>query len=103
MLVYDARRQRAPKAQGQFVLARLCCDGYLWNLSLPWWAPVPNMFLRFVAEKAMGAKTPDEGAFSTMHLLFAELVGNGRYYGSDGKRSPLDTYRKPGSPPYEGP
>ena len=84
-----------------------CSPGFvatdIFGTMLPWWAPVPNMFLRFVAEKAMGAKTPDEGAFSTMHLLFADLVGNGRYYGSDGKRSPLDTYRKPGSPPYEGP
>ena len=85
-----------------------CSPGFvatdIFGTMLPWWAPVPNMFLRFVAEKAMGAKTPDEGAFSTMHLLFADnLEGNGRYYGSDGKRSPLDTYRKPGSPPYEGP
>ena len=37
------------------------------------------------------------------HLLFGELEGNGRYYGSDAKRSPLDKYRSPGSPPYEGP
>jgi carbonyl reductase 1 len=35
-----------------------------------------------------------------MHLLFDELEGNGRCYGSDAKRSPLDRYRAPGSPPY---
>jgi len=70
---------------------------------LPWWVPIPNAFMRFVATKMMNAKTPDEGTVSTMYLLFGELEGNGRYYGSDAKRSPLDKYRSPGSPPYEGP
>ena len=57
------------------------------------------MLVRFLAEAA-----PDEGTVSTMHLLFADgLEGSGRYYGSDAKRSPLDRYRSPGSPPYEGP
>jgi NAD(P)-dependent dehydrogenase (short-subunit alcohol dehydrogenase family) len=28
---------------------------------------------------------------------------NGRYYGSDAQRSPLDLYRSPGTPPYTGP
>ena len=50
------------------------------------------------------AKTPDEGAFAPMALLFSsELEGNGRYYGSDAKRSPLDKYRAPGTPAFEGP
>ena len=71
--------------------------------ALPWWAPVPNFLLRTVARKMMNALTPDEGTVSTMHLLFANLEGNGRYYGSDAKRSPLDVYRSAGSPPYEGP
>lgn len=70
---------------------------------LPWWAPVPNALMRWLATKMMNAKTPDEGTVSTMHLLFGTLEGNGRYYGSDAKRSPLDKYRSPGSPPYEGP
>eukprot|EP00401_Gymnodinium_catenatum_P019797 CAMPEP_0117590418 /NCGR_PEP_ID=MMETSP0784-20121206/70965_1 /TAXON_ID=39447 /ORGANISM="" /LENGTH=273 /DNA_ID=CAMNT_0005392025 /DNA_START=175 /DNA_END=996 /DNA_ORIENTATION=- len=71
---------------------------------LPWWVPIPTAAVVFLARQAMGAKTPDEGTVSTMHLLFAEdLQGNGRYYGSDAKRSPLDKYRSPGSPPYEGP
>ena len=64
--------------------------------------PALALFERFLAGKA-GAKTPDEGTVSTMHLLFAALEGNGRYYGSDAKRSPLEKYRSPGSPPYEGP
>lgn len=51
----------------------------------------------------LGMKTPREGAAAPMHLLFGELEGNGRYYGSDAKRSPLDRYRAPGSPAYTGP
>merc|ERR1712216_290604 len=71
---------------------------------VPWWVPVPNALLQSLAKAVMGAKTPDEGSFSTMYLLFAEdIQGNGRYYGSDAKRSPLDKYRSPGTPAYEGP
>lgn len=50
----------------------------------------------------LGMKTPAEGATAPLHLLFGELEGNGRYYGSDAKRSPLDRYRAPGSPEYAG-
>lgn len=50
----------------------------------------------------LGMKPPSEGARAPLHLLFAELEGNGRYYGSDAQRSPLDRYRAPGSPPYTG-
>lgn len=49
-----------------------------------------------------GMKPPSEGAKAPMHLLFGDLEGNGRYYGSDAKRSPLDRYRSPGSAPYTG-
>jgi NAD(P)-dependent dehydrogenase (short-subunit alcohol dehydrogenase family) len=50
----------------------------------------------------MGMKTPDDGARCPLHLLFGVLEGNGRYYGSDAVRSPLDRYRAPGSPPFAG-
>jgi carbonyl reductase 1 len=50
----------------------------------------------------LGMKPPAEGARAPMHLLFGELEGNGRYYGSDAKRSPLDRYRAPGTPAYTG-
>jgi carbonyl reductase 1 len=50
----------------------------------------------------LGMKSPAEGARSTLFLLFGEPEGNGRYYGSDSKRSPLDRYRSPGTPPYTG-
>ncbi|MBM75481.1 MAG: SDR family oxidoreductase [Proteobacteria bacterium] len=48
----------------------------------------------------MGMKPPSEGTISIMHLLFGDPPGNGRYYGSDALRSPLDRYRSPGDPPY---
>jgi len=52
----------------------------------------------------MGAsKTPEEGTKVALHCLMGKLEGNGRYYGSDAVRSPLDRYRGPGDPPYEGP
>jgi len=51
----------------------------------------------------LGMKSPAEGTRSAMHLLFGTLDGNGRYYGSDALRSPLDHYRAPGSPAYTGP
>jgi NAD(P)-dependent dehydrogenase (short-subunit alcohol dehydrogenase family) len=51
----------------------------------------------------LGMKTPAEGARTPLHLLFGTLEGNGRFYGSDGKRSPLERYRAPGSPEYTGP
>lgn len=50
----------------------------------------------------LGMKPPAEGTLSALHLLFGELQGNGRYYGSDAQRSPLDRYRAPGSAPYTG-
>jgi carbonyl reductase 1 len=56
--------------------------------------------------RGMGAtKTPEQSNchVAPLHLLFGEVPfpeGNGRYYGSDAVRSPLDRYRGPGDPPY---
>ena len=50
----------------------------------------------------MGMKPPAAGARAAMFLLFGDPEGNGRYYGSDAQRSPLDRYRSPGDPPYAG-
>jgi len=48
-------------------------------------------------------KQPSDGARSSVFLMTSnELAGNGHYYGSDSKRSPLDRYRAPGSPEYQG-
>lgn len=58
---------------------------------------------------AMGAnpsKTPQDGAVPAIHLLFDEGVTKnkqGWYYGSDCKLSPIDKYRDPGTPEFEGP
>lgn len=48
----------------------------------------------------LGMKPPAEGARAPMFLLFGEPEGNGRFYGSDAQRSPLDRYRAPGSAPH---
>jgi NAD(P)-dependent dehydrogenase (short-subunit alcohol dehydrogenase family) len=49
-----------------------------------------------------GMKSPAEGARVVMTLLFGQPRATGHYYGSDGLRSPLDSYRAPGSPEYSG-
>lgn len=51
----------------------------------------------------MGMKSPSAGANAPIHLLFGDVPASGWYFGSDAKRSPLDRYRSPGDPPYEGP
>ena len=51
----------------------------------------------------MGMKPVEEGAKSSLHLMMAELPGNGWYWGSDCERSPMDKYRSPFvDPPYTG-
>ncbi|HUS63643.1 MAG TPA: SDR family NAD(P)-dependent oxidoreductase [Kofleriaceae bacterium] len=50
----------------------------------------------------MGMKPPVAGTVAPLFLLFGDPEGNGHFYGSDAKRSPLDRYRSPGSPPYTG-
>jgi NAD(P)-dependent dehydrogenase (short-subunit alcohol dehydrogenase family) len=50
----------------------------------------------------LGMKPPSEGARAPMFLLFGEPEGTGHYYGSDARRSPLDRYRAPGTPPHTG-
>lgn len=53
--------------------------------------------------KEMGMKSTHDGASCPLHLLLAEnLKGNGWFYGSDSLRSPLDRYRDPGDPEFEG-
>jgi NAD(P)-dependent dehydrogenase (short-subunit alcohol dehydrogenase family) len=49
----------------------------------------------------LGMKPAAAGAIAPLHLLFGD-VGTGWYYGSDALRSPLDRYRGPGDPPYDG-
>lgn len=49
-----------------------------------------------------GGLPPVEGTRAANKLLFTKLEGNGRYYGSDGLRSPLNLARDPGAPEYTG-
>lgn len=53
----------------------------------------------------MGASgTPADGAVPILHCLFSvDDKPQGRFYGSDCKRSPLNVYRGPGDAEYEGP
>jgi len=58
--------------------------------------------------RGMGATgTPEKGARIPVFLLTdtddVPHRPTGRFHGSDGLRSPLDRYREPGSPPYDGP
>ncbi|KAJ8600581.1 hypothetical protein CTAYLR_008168 [Chrysophaeum taylorii] len=57
--------------------------------------------------RGMGAsKKPEEGTKAPVYLLMdpePASLPTGRFYGSDAKRSPLDRYREPGTPPYDGP
>jgi hypothetical protein len=49
-----------------------------------------------------GALPPEKSTVSILHALFGDLGGvSGAYFGSDARRSPLDTYRAPGTPAYE--
>ena len=50
----------------------------------------------------MGMKTPEQGSSASVFLMTGEVPGSGMYFGSDCLRSPLDRYRSPGDPPYEG-
>eukprot|EP00747_Dinoflagellata_sp_TGD_P052417 gnl/TRDRNA2_/TRDRNA2_147894_c0_seq1.p1 gnl/TRDRNA2_/TRDRNA2_147894_c0~~gnl/TRDRNA2_/TRDRNA2_147894_c0_seq1.p1 ORF type:complete len:140 (+),score=17.67 gnl/TRDRNA2_/TRDRNA2_147894_c0_seq1:24-422(+) len=51
--------------------------------------------------RGMGAtNAPEKGTKAPLFCLFGTPEGNGRYYGSDAVRSPLDRYRGPGDPPY---
>ena len=50
----------------------------------------------------MGMKSAADGTRATMHLLFGDLLSSGWYFGSDAVRSPLDRYRAPGDPAYDG-
>lgn len=59
-------------------------------------------------DAGLGASNPPSmGAFAPCELLlsseFEAPRPTGRYYGSDAVRSPLDSYRGPGEPPYDGP
>lgn len=49
-----------------------------------------------------GALPPSQSTVATWRLLFEGDVGSGHYFGSDGLRSPMGSYRSPGSAEYAG-
>lgn len=51
----------------------------------------------------MNARPPDTGSRLPVTLAMDEPRGKGWFFGSDGKRSPLDRFRSPKDPAYEGP
>lgn len=66
------------------------------------WSSVSPGFIATAMTANFGAtKPPEEGTVSIRHCLFQPLRGNGWYYGSDAKRSPLDVLRNPGEPEYD--
>ena len=50
----------------------------------------------------MGMLPVEKGTIAPVHLLMNNLEGNGRYYGNDGKRSPMHKYRSSDDPEYDG-
>jgi hypothetical protein len=52
--------------------------------------------------KEMGMLPVEKGTVAPVYLLMDSLEGNGRYYGSDGKRSPMHKTRSPNDPEYDG-
>lgn len=47
-------------------------------------------------------KAPYEGTHAPFALLFRNPLDSGKFYGSDCLRSPIDRYRNPGDPEYDG-
>ena len=62
----------------------------------------PAALQRGVSPASLGMKPPAEGTRSILHLLFRDDPDSGHYYGSDARRSPLDRYRAPDTPAFQG-
>lgn len=95
-----------------FTKALLNCYTYLLSREHPDLlinALTPGLVKTDLAKGSNATKTPWEGAAPVLFLLFDEKVSNlppskqGRYYGEDCKRSPLEKYRHPTEPEYDGP
>ncbi|CAN0032247.1 unnamed protein product [Laminaria digitata] len=50
----------------------------------------------------VGAKPPSDGAEVLVYLATGDVDASGWFFGSDKQRSPLDRYRGPGDPAYDG-
>ena len=92
-------------------LSKACVNAYTYLLAQAHPEVVVNSvtpgFIATDLTRGMGASNPPAmGARIPCSLLLDDDVPSrptGRFYGSDGLRSPYDRYRDPGSPPYDGP
>ena len=79
------------------VVINSCSPGFiLTDLTKPWLESSGK------TPEEMGMLPVENGTFAPVHLLMKNVEGNGRYYGSDGKRSPMHKYRSPNDPEYDG-
>lgn len=108
-LVKTLMRNEHTEEYASYGLSKACLHAYTMSLAKMY----PNFlsvslspgFIATAMTKGMGAsKTPEEGTLSIRHCLFTERsrLGNGYFYGSDCKRSPLTITRDPGTPEYTG-
>lgn len=102
--IIDIERKAKMNALTAYALSKACLAASTLILARTY----PNLtsnccspgFINTAMCKGFGAKLqPEQGTVSARHLLF-KAVGNGWFYGSDGKRSPLHTSRNPGDPEY---
>jgi len=97
-----------PAGREPYGLSKACVNAYTMLLArenphLKVNAMTPGYILTDITRGMGATKSPEEGTKAALHLLMGDLEGNGRYYGSDAVRSPMDRYRGPGDPPYVGP
>jgi len=101
-----ARYMDGELPQGAYGLSKAALTVYTMQCSRtiePKISCVSPGFILTKITKDMGAtKPPEEGTVSIRHCLFEPLEGNGFYYGSDAKRSPLHYMRNPGEEAYRG-
>lgn len=88
---------------GTYGLSKACINAYTLVLAKKF----PHFMINsctpgYIATGLTGGRgnPVSKGTVAIKYLLFNDLNGNGRYYGSDAVRSPLDRYRDPGTPGY---
>ena len=79
------------------IIMNSCSPGFIHtDLTKPWLESSGK------TPEQMGMLPVEKGTIAPIHLLMNKLEGNGRYYGSDAKRSPMHKYRSPNEPEYDG-
>ena len=79
------------------IIMNSCSPGFIdTDLTKPWAVSSGK------TPEEMGMLPVEKGTIAPVHLLMGTLEGNGRYYGSDAKRSPMHKTRNPNTPEYDG-